>query len=59
MLNEEKEYQDFMVKTLKASKELLDDYAKLSDNNKARFHQDLKNQAKFDVLMQVVRFIQS
>ncbi len=37
MQDEEREYQEFIAKTMKASKDFVDDYNKLSQSNKSRF----------------------
>lgn len=59
MTNEEKEYQEFFAKTIKASKELVDDYNKLSPNNKLRFQNDLKKQSAFNAFVIWFRSLQN
>jgi len=43
-LDEEIDYQKFLVKAMKAGKEFVDDYNNLSEQNKIRFHKDLEKQ---------------
>ncbi len=54
MTNEEREYQEFFVKTLKASNDFVNDYKKLSPQNQFRFVQDLKNQATYNALCELL-----
>ena len=59
MTNEEKKYQIFFAKTIKAGKEFADDYNKLSLNNKLKFQDDLKNQTAFNALVNLFRSLQN
>lgn len=41
-MNDEKEYNEFMVKMVQKSLEINDDYNKLSSNNQKRISQDMQ-----------------
>ena len=59
MTNEEREYQIFFAKAIKAGKEFADDYNKLSPNNKLKFQNDLRNQAAFKALINIFNTLQN
>ncbi len=58
MQNEEKEFQDFMAKTLKAGNDFANDYNKLSVNNKLRFQQTLKMKLGIDIANNIITYLQ-
>lgn len=47
MIDEEKAYQEFFVKTVQKGQEFADDYSKLSQRNQMRFWKDLNELAQF------------
>ena len=55
MQNEELEFQKFMNKTLKAAFEFQNDYNNLSQHNKLKFQQALKEQAQLDAFKSMLR----
>lgn len=55
---EEKEFQNFMAKTLKAGNDFVNDYNKLSLNNKLRFHQTLKMKLGIDIANTIITYLQ-
>ena len=58
MADEEREYQEFLAKTMKASKDFVDDYNKLSPTNKARFQKELEIRLGLDIARNVLLFLQ-
>lgn len=58
MNNEEKEYQKFLEKTLKACRELDKDYRSLSSQNKERFQRELYTMTEFQSLVGLFQFLQ-
>ncbi len=59
MADEEREYQEFLAKTMKASKDFVDDYNKLSPTNKARFQKELEIRLGLDIARNVLLFLQN
>ena len=59
MADEEREYQEFLAKTMKASKDFVDDYNKLSPTNKARFQKELEIRLGLDIVRNVLLFLQN
>ena len=59
MQNEESEYQEFLFKTMNASKEFVDDYNKLSPTNKSRFQHELEMKLGLDITRNVILFLQN
>ncbi len=57
MTNEEREYQEFFAKTIKASNDFVNDYKELSPQNQLRFQQDLKNQAAYNALYSLLSLL--
>ena len=58
MTDEEREYQEFFAKTMKVSKDFVDDYNKLSPTNKARFQKELEIRLGLDIARNVLLFLQ-
>ncbi len=59
MADEEREYQEFLAKTMKASKDFVDDYNKLSPTNKARFQKELEIRLGLDIARKVLLLFQN
>lgn len=59
MQDEEKEYQEFFAKAMHAGQKFANDYNNLSLQNKLRFQQDMKSQASFNALLEIIKFIMS
>ena len=59
MADEEREYQEFLAKTMKASKDFVDHYNKLSPTNKARFQKELEIRLGLDIARNVLLFLQN
>ena len=59
MQNDESEYQEFLFKTMKASKEFVDDYNKLSPQNKLRFQHELEMKFGLDIARNLFIFLQN
>lgn len=59
MADEEREYQEFLAKTMKASKDFVDDYNKLSPTNKVRFQKELEIRLGLDIARNVLLFLQN
>ena len=59
MADEEREYQEFLAKTMKASKDFVDDYNKLSPTNKARFQKELEIRLGLDIARNVLLWLQN
>ncbi len=59
MTDEERKYQEFLAKTMKASKDFVDDYNKLSPTNKARFQKELEIRLGLDIARNVLLFLQN
>ncbi len=59
MADEEREYQEFFAKTMKASKDFVDDYNKLSPTNKVRFQKELEIRLGLDIARNVLLFLQN
>lgn len=59
MQDEESEYQKFIIKTMKASKEFTDDYINLSPKNKLRFQHELEIKLGLDIAKNLILLLQS
>lgn len=59
MQDEEREYQEFLAKTMKASKDFVDDYNKLSQSNKSRFQKELEIRLGLDIARKVLLLFQN
>lgn len=59
MQDEVREYQEFLAKTMKASKEFVDDYNKLSPTNKSRFQQELEIRLGLEIAKNIISFLQN
>ncbi len=57
MIDEEKAYQEFFVKTVQKGQEFADDYSKLSQRNQMRFWKDLNELAQFKAIIEILKNI--
>ena len=55
MINQEKEYQEFMIKLMNKAKEVHDDFEKLSCENKKRIEQNANHFAVVELLKSIER----
>lgn len=53
MLDQEKEYQEFMIKLLNKAKEIRDDFDKLSHENQKRVEQNINCFAAIELLKNI------
>lgn len=59
MKDEVREYQKFLAKTMKASKEFVDDYNNLSPTNKSLFQRELEIRLGLDIAKSIISFLQN
>lgn len=57
--DEGKEYQKFILKTLYASREFVEDYNKLSPKNKLRFQNELEIELDLGIVRELILFLQN